>query len=62
MCIPSFGPFSQAYLKAAAPDYKIALSAIYNWKKLEIGLYLTQFSEVIIQDFQWVDTPADNAG
>jgi iron complex outermembrane receptor protein len=53
-----FGPFSQAYLKAAAPDYKIALSAIYNWKKLEIGLYLTQFSEVIIQDFQWVDTPA----
>lgn len=53
-----FGPFSQAYLKAAAPDYKIALSAIYNWKKFEIGLYLTQFSEVIIQDFQWVDTPA----
>lgn len=53
-----FGPFSQAYLKAAAPDYKIALSAMYNWKKLEVGLYLTQFSEVIIQDFQWVDTPA----
>lgn len=53
-----FGPFSQAYLKAAAPDYKIALSAIYNWKKLELGLYLTQFSDVVIQDFQWVDTPA----
>ena len=53
-----FGPFSQAYLKAAAPDYKIALSGIYSWKKLEFGLYLTQFSEVIIQDFQWVQTPA----
>jgi iron complex outermembrane receptor protein len=55
-----FGPFSQAYLEAAAPDYKIGVnvgctigsfSALLNW---------TQFSAVTLQDFQWVDTPATN--
>ena len=53
-----FGPFSQAYLKAAAPDYKIGLNIMYGWKKVDLGLTLTQFSEVTLQDFQWVDTPA----
>ncbi len=53
-----FGPFSQAYLEAAAPDYKIGLNLAYNSPKLSVNANLTQFSEVILQDFQWVDTPA----
>lgn len=53
-----FGPYSQAYLKAAAPDYKIVLSGIYSLQKLEFGVAFTQFSQVIIQDDQWLDTPA----
>lgn len=55
-----FGPFSQAYLKAAAPDYKIGTNLTYSNSKLSLNVFLTQFSEVIIQDFQWVDTPATN--
>lgn len=53
-----FGPFSQAYLKAAAPDYKFGLNLGYSNAKFNTLLSLTQFSEVILQDFQWVDTPA----
>jgi iron complex outermembrane receptor protein len=53
-----FGPFSQAYLEAAAPDYKFSLSLGYSIAKFDFGINLTQFSDVIIQDFQWVDTPA----
>lgn len=53
-----FGPFSQAYLQAAAPDYKIGASIAYDSPKFSANIFLTQFSEVIIQDFQWVDTPA----
>ncbi len=53
-----FGPFSQAYLEAAAPDYKFGLNLGYSCDKFNAGLTLTQFSEVILQDFQWVDTPA----
>ena len=53
-----FGPFSQAYLKAAAPDHKIGLNIMYGMNKLDIGLTATRFSEVTLQDFQWVDTPA----
>ena len=56
-----FGPFSQAYLEAAAPDHKITLSAGYSMPKLNFLIQFTQFSEVIIQDFQWVDSPATNA-
>lgn len=52
-----FGPFAQAYLKAAAPDYKFSLGIAYTVSKFTIGANLTQFSEVILQDFQWVDTP-----
>jgi iron complex outermembrane receptor protein len=55
-----FGPFSQAYLEAAAPDYKIGLNAGVNLGKVDIQLNYTQFSEVILQDFQWVDSPATN--
>jgi iron complex outermembrane receptor protein len=55
-----FGPFSQAYLQAAAPDYKIGTNISYTISKLTANVFLTQFSEVIIQDFQWVDTPATN--
>ena len=53
-----FGPFSQAYLKAAAPDYKVGTNLSYSSSKFLVNVFVTQFSEVIIQDFQWVDTPA----
>jgi iron complex outermembrane recepter protein len=53
-----FGPFSQAYLKAAAPDYKVTGNIEYSISKFSVNLFATQFSQVIIQDFQWVDTPA----
>ncbi|MEX0272947.1 MAG: TonB-dependent receptor, partial [Flavobacteriaceae bacterium] len=56
-----FGPFSQAYLEAAAPDYKIGLNLGYTQNKFTGLIALTQFSEVILQDFQWVDSPATNA-
>lgn len=56
-----FGPFSQAYLEAAAPDYKIGTSIGAEFGDLNINLAYTLFSEVILQDFQWVDTPAQNA-
>ena len=52
-----FGPFSQAYLKAAAPDYKFGLNVGYSCKKFDATVSLTQFSAVEIQDFQWVDSP-----
>ena len=55
-----FGPFSQAYLEAAAPDYKIGVNLGYNTPKFDAQLSITQFSEVILQDFQWVDSPATN--
>ncbi|MFV9551517.1 TonB-dependent receptor [Algibacter sp. PT7-4] len=53
-----FGPFSQAYLKAAAPDYKFGLNLGYSCNKFDATVALTQFSEVTLQDFQWVDSPA----
>ena len=55
-----FGPFSQAYLKAAAPDHKIILNLGYSISNLDIMASLTRFSEVNLQDFQWIDTPATN--
>ncbi len=55
-----FGPFAQAYLKAAAPDYKFGLILGYTHNKFSFNTVLTQFSEVKIQDFQWVDSPATN--
>ncbi len=56
-----FGPFSQAYLKAAAPDYKIGYNFGYTHDKFNVNATLTQFSAVELQDFQWVDSPATNA-
>jgi len=53
-----FGPFSEAYLEAAAPDYKIAVNLGSNYGKFDVNLNYTLFSEVILQDFQWVDSPA----
>ncbi|MGK0253611.1 MAG: iron complex outermembrane receptor protein, partial [Mariniflexile sp.] len=53
-----FGPFSQAYLKAAAPDYKFGLNLGYSNSKFNGLISLTQFSDVTLQDFQWVDSPA----
>ncbi|MBK8505908.1 MAG: TonB-dependent receptor [Saprospiraceae bacterium] len=55
-----FGPFSQAYLEAAAPDYKFALNLGFVSHKWDASLYWTQFSDVKIQDFQWIDSPATN--
>lgn len=52
-----FGPFAQAYLEAAAPDYKFGLNLGYNTSKWSINALLTQFSEVQLQDFQWIDSP-----
>ena len=56
-----FSPFSQAYLEAAAPDYKIGLNVMYATPKFHASINATQFSEVELQDFQWVDTPPTNA-
>jgi len=53
-----FSPFSRAYLEAAAPDYKFGMNLGYTHKKFNANINLTQFSEVKLQDFQWVDTPA----
>lgn len=53
-----FSPFSRAYLKAAAPDYKLGLNMGYKYQKLNVNATLTQFSQVELQDFQWVDSPA----
>ncbi len=55
-----FSPFSQAYLEAAAPDYKLGLNVGYSISNFDFAVNLTQFSEVILQDFQWVETPATN--
>lgn len=52
-----FSPFSRAYLEAAAPDYKFGLNMGYTHKKFNANVNLTQFSEVKLQDFQWVDSP-----
>lgn len=52
-----FSPFSQAYLEAAAPDHKLGLNFLYRTPKFNVALGLTKFSEVVLQDFQWVDTP-----
>jgi len=53
-----FGPFSQAYLEAAAPKHKFGLNLGYSTSKFNAQVSLTKFSEVILQDFQWVDSPA----
>ncbi len=56
-----FGPFSQAYVEAAAPDYKIGLNLGCRLGKFQALANYTMFSEVTLQDFQWVDSPAENA-
>lgn len=57
-----FGPFSQAYLKAAAPDYKFGLNLGYSNEKFDATLSFTKFSEVSLFDFQWVEyAPANEA-
>jgi iron complex outermembrane recepter protein len=55
-----FGPFSQAYLQAAAPAHKLAFNIGLTARKFDANLTWTQFSQVKLQDFQWVDTPATN--
>ena len=53
-----FSPFSRAYLKAAAPDYKLGLNFGVKSDKFSANVLFTHFSKVKLQDFQWVDTPA----
>lgn len=53
-----FGPFSQGYLEAAAPDFKIGFNVGCKIGEFSALLNWTQFSEVTLQDFQWVDSPA----
>lgn len=55
-----FGPFSQAYLEAAAPDHKFGFNVGGDLGKLNVQVNYTLFSQVELQDFQWVDTPASN--
>lgn len=50
-----FGPFSQAYLEAASPDHKFVLNLGYSNDKLSTDLSFSRFSEVLLQDFQWID-------
>jgi iron complex outermembrane receptor protein len=52
-----FGPFAQAYLEAAAPDFKIGMNFAVKIGDFDAQLNYTQFSKVTLQDFQWVDTP-----
>lgn len=56
-----FSPFSRAYLEAAAPKSKYTLSANYKIGDTNFLISATQFSQVELQDFQWVDSPATNA-
>jgi iron complex outermembrane receptor protein len=53
-----FSPFSRAYLKAAAPDYKVGINVGFKSDKFTANTTFTHFSKVKLQDFQWVDTPA----
>lgn len=53
-----FSPFAQAYLRVAAPDHKFVLNLGYGHKRFDAIINLTKFSQVILQDFRWVDTPA----
>lgn len=53
-----FGPYSQAFLKAAAPDYKVGVNAGLTVGRFSTQLFVTRFSEVVLQDFQWVAAPA----
>ena len=53
-----FGPFSRAYLEAAAPPYKLVFNGGVNVGKFDALLSYTAFSRVELQDFQWVDSPA----
>jgi iron complex outermembrane receptor protein len=55
-----FGPYSQAFLKAAAPDYKIGAHAGLTAGRVSANVFLTRFSDVILQDFQWVASPPTN--
>lgn len=56
-----FSPFSRAYLEAAAPKSKYTLSANYKIGDTNFLISSTHFSQVELQDFQWVDSPATNA-
>ena len=55
-----FGPFSQAYLEAAAPESKFGVNLGFAASRFDVQVTVTQFSEVKLQDFQWVDSPATN--
>lgn len=59
--ISFFSPFSQAYLTAAAPDYKIALQTAFSTPRFSIQANLTQFSAVLLQDYRWVYSPPTTA-
>lgn len=52
-----FGPYSHAFLKAAAPDYKVSFNLGYNTSKLTIMANYSLFSKIVLQDFQWVNNP-----
>lgn len=55
-----FSPFSEAYVQAAAPKYKLGFNLGGELKNFDFQLNYTLFSDVTLQDFQWVDTPPTN--
>lgn len=52
-----FGPYSQAFLKAAAPDYRVGAHATFTAGRFSTQLFVTRYSDVVMQDFQWVASP-----
>ncbi|MBK8625661.1 MAG: hypothetical protein IPN86_08940 [Saprospiraceae bacterium] len=47
-------------MQAGHLDYKVGANVIFQAGRFEAMLVYTQFSQVQIQDFQWVDSPATN--
>lgn len=57
-----FGERDKAFLLASAPDYKITGNINYNRDWFSASLSGTQFSEIILLDFQVFEDPADYNG
>lgn len=55
-----FSPFSEAYVQAAAPKYKLGFNLGGELNNFDFQFNYTLFSDVTLQDFQWVDTPPTN--
>lgn len=57
-----YSPFSQSLLEASAPDFKFTFSTTYSSAKFDVSLLWTQYAEMTIADYQWVDyAPANQS-